>query len=857
MPNILQDKTPLTYISLFSCAGVGCYGFKMEGFSCVASVELNQRRLNVQKFNQKCKYSSGYICGDMTADSTKNLVFAEIDRWKRKEKLKKLDVLVATPPCQGISVQNHKKKDEINRNSLVVESVEMVDKIRPKVFVFENVMAFEKTLCITKDERIMPIGEYIREALGENYVISSRILNFMNYGSNSSRTRTLVIGVDKAYRETITPYDLFPAYQKEKTLREVVGDFPVLEWGEISKDDFYHAFRTYDVRMRDWIHDLKEGESAFDNADPLKRPHKLVDGEVVENIRKNRDKYTRQKWDRFIQCVHTRNDQLAAQNTVHPEQDRVFSIRELMTMMNIPETFNWVDRPLEVLNAMSDAEKRKLYKEHETNIRQCLGEAVPTIIMQQIAHNIKTLFGRKLVGSAEINKIIESQKLVERQNLLDFLDANPLGLDVPSLMRITELCNAEREKNAAFYTNKFLVNDTVDKLPDFTQPEIRIIEPSGGAGSFVPFLIKKYAYVPHVILDIVDIDPNSIANLKLLLKHIDIPENFTINLICSDFLYYDSPYRYDLAVGNPPFSKLKQKARDISFWFFQNVNQDTNDLAEMFLEKCMFMADCVALILNKNILSGEEFFPTHNLLRKVKIDSIIDFGRHGFTGVSIETICLIVYPKQKPDETTVYNMKYNKIYHQKQSYITDKKYPYFIIYRDADFDRVADKLDFNVFTVFRDRQITKQNSTKEDGDSRIWVIKGRNIDDDAKGITHIPEYDTFIDISVAKELNSYIYVNDSNVYLTPNMTYNTRVIKNIPNVIADGSVAVLIPRQKGMALTDAQMAYFSSDEYRKFYITARNLSTQSINVDKCSVYFYGILKNDSKSIGAVPECSRL
>jgi DNA (cytosine-5)-methyltransferase 1 len=65
MPNILQGKNPLTYISLFSCAGVGCYGFKMEGFSCIASVELNQRRLNVQKFNQKCKYSSGYICGDI------------------------------------------------------------------------------------------------------------------------------------------------------------------------------------------------------------------------------------------------------------------------------------------------------------------------------------------------------------------------------------------------------------------------------------------------------------------------------------------------------------------------------------------------------------------------------------------------------------------------------------------------------------------------------------------------------------------------------------------------------------------------------------------------------------------------
>ena len=83
------------------------------------------------------------------------------------------------------------------------------------------------------------------------------------------------------------------------------------------------------------------------------------------------------------------------------------------------------------------------------------------------------------------------------------------------------------------------------------------------------------------------------------------------------------------------------------------------------------------------------------------------------------------------------------------------------------------------------------------------------------------------------------------------MTYNTRVIRNVPDAITDGSIAVLIPKRKDMELTDEQLAYFSSNEYRQFYITARNLSTQSINVDKCSVYFYGVLKNDDEPTGAV------
>ena len=49
-----------------------------------------------------------------------------------------------------------------------------------------------------------------------------------------------MIGVDKAYRNNITPYDLYPEFRPEKTLREVIYDFPRLEWGEIYVDDFLH-----------------------------------------------------------------------------------------------------------------------------------------------------------------------------------------------------------------------------------------------------------------------------------------------------------------------------------------------------------------------------------------------------------------------------------------------------------------------------------------------------------------------------------------------------------------------------------------------------------------------------------------
>ena len=67
-----------TYISLFSSAGVGCYAFKLNGFECIATNELIERRLNIQKYNNKCKYASGYICGDITKKEIQKLLYDEI-----------------------------------------------------------------------------------------------------------------------------------------------------------------------------------------------------------------------------------------------------------------------------------------------------------------------------------------------------------------------------------------------------------------------------------------------------------------------------------------------------------------------------------------------------------------------------------------------------------------------------------------------------------------------------------------------------------------------------------------------------------------------------------------------------------
>ena len=195
----IVNNNRLSYISLFSSAGVGCYGFKQENYNCIATCELIERRLNVQRYNHKCIYDSGYICGDITLEETQNQVFAELQKWQNRG-LQELDVLIATPPCQGMSVANHKIGDELGRNSLVVESIKMIRRIKPRFFIFENVSAFLKSICTDIDGNDKPIKDAIELDLAGDYNIAAKVLNFKDYGNPSSRTRTLVIGVRKDHR---------------------------------------------------------------------------------------------------------------------------------------------------------------------------------------------------------------------------------------------------------------------------------------------------------------------------------------------------------------------------------------------------------------------------------------------------------------------------------------------------------------------------------------------------------------------------------------------------------------------------------------------------------------------------------
>ena len=120
-------------------------------------------------------------------------------------------------------------------------------------------------------------------------------------------------------------------------------------------------------------------------------------------------------------------------------------------------------------------------------------------------------------------------------------------------------------------------------------------------------------------------------------------------------------------------------------------------------------------------------------------------------------------------------------------------------------------------------------------------LRSRNIDNTGTEILDIDGYDSYVPLEKAKDLSVYRFLGNDNVYLTPNMTYNPRVIRKPKGVLVNGSAAILMLKDGEAPLENCELLFYSSDEYRAFYRIARNRQTRSLNVDANSVFFFGRL----------------
>lgn len=149
-----------------------------------------------------------------------------------------IDVIIGGPPCQAYSVAGRVRdengmKDDY-RNYLFEHYLNVVNRYRPKVFVFENVPGI---LSAAPDGT--PITDLIRKGftdIGYEIIDDLRIakVNASDYSVPQNRERMIIVGVDKNIFKNIQSHlrrfysDILPSYKGEKiiTVKEAIGDLP-------------------------------------------------------------------------------------------------------------------------------------------------------------------------------------------------------------------------------------------------------------------------------------------------------------------------------------------------------------------------------------------------------------------------------------------------------------------------------------------------------------------------------------------------------------------------------------------------------------------------------------------------------
>ena len=293
-----------------------------------------------------------------------------------------IDVVIGGPPCQAYSIAG-RVRDEFGmkndyRNYLFESYIKVLDRYRPKAFIFENVPGI---LSAKPGDR--PIIDIIQESFNEaGYLLLSNlgeaIIDFTDYGVPQNRKRIIIFGVRKdAFGDRSSEainYFYKVALPKHKTMQkktvyEAIGDLPKLY--PLSEDLKVNGARTrHSLPERDvpnhvarWqsdrdvgifkllTEDIESGRNQYTSIDALKQLYTKMTGK-----NSNVHKYHVIRWDEPSNLIpaHLYKDGL---RHIHPDssQQRTITVREAARLQTFADDYVFEGSNMELYKMIGNA----------------------------------------------------------------------------------------------------------------------------------------------------------------------------------------------------------------------------------------------------------------------------------------------------------------------------------------------------------------------------------------------------------------------------------------------------------------------------------------------------------------------
>lgn len=335
----------INVLSMFSGAGIGEVYFKKHGLDVVVASELLSKRADFYSYQHP---EVKMIRGDINDKKNFNaMIQASLE--------KNVNMVLATPPCQGFSSAGLQKKDD-PRNKLIITVIECVKILKPDFAIIENVPEFLKTE-INVDGKWILIDEYLRENLSGLYNFNKKnIINSMHYGVPQNRQRCVYL----LSKKNLDLKWEFPEESSDiTTMKDAIGDLPSLDprITDVDYEELIKIFPKFEEKKRlgasisKWHcppnHKLRhviammhtpEGQSAFKNE---KYYPTLKNGEKSKGFPNT---YKRQWWDKPAYTITRYTNRIGSQENGHPgrpiidsdnEEERIWSDPRVLTVFEL------------------------------------------------------------------------------------------------------------------------------------------------------------------------------------------------------------------------------------------------------------------------------------------------------------------------------------------------------------------------------------------------------------------------------------------------------------------------------------------------------------------------------------------
>jgi DNA (cytosine-5)-methyltransferase 1 len=154
------------------------------------------------------------------------------------------DVLVGGFPCQDISVNGKRAGTAGARSGLYRAMVDAVRKVRPKLFIAENV----KGLLYKYNEE--SLRQVINDFSDLGYNVEYKLLNSADFGVPQNRERVIIVGMDRNYEIPFCFPDAFLSKKNRISSKQAIGDLEKAEWNEEWNHIWSFAKKTKDQGSR-------------------------------------------------------------------------------------------------------------------------------------------------------------------------------------------------------------------------------------------------------------------------------------------------------------------------------------------------------------------------------------------------------------------------------------------------------------------------------------------------------------------------------------------------------------------------------------------------------------------------------